>query len=381
MKNRPHQRWTRLTKFLIDGLATSPVSDEAESDPEADILTSSASDLTLCPGHDEEDDIFHSPSLDTQCSSFGHPATSESLEVAPSCNASTGINNPSNYQTWEDEFKDECDDEVLARALDSQQVNQEVNTSYPGPQRLSLTGHADNYKPSGNAAKESSKYPLERTCPHNNAITGCDFQIARSNLNIRKESRYTVECGMEGSSYSSVVHDGDQSEVLSGNFLASGNGVRVKTEKQDEELDVVECSNGQFSASLSALACSGINTFSSTAHQGSPVPNSPKTCSRKFSESSGFPTPPQTPPNVIKSSALSSNHQLNTFPRKSVSQRTQFRKSGGTPAKSRRRSFTARYNSWCGLCENSISAGVDEITHLNNGSTSSWVHQKCIQFK
>ncbi len=383
MKNRPHQRWTRLTKFLTDGLAKSPVSDEAESDPEADILTPSASDLTLCPGHDEEDDVFHSPSLDTQCSSFGHPATSESLEVAPSCNASTGINNPSNYKTWEDEFKDECDDEVLAWALESsQQVNQEVNTSYPDPQRLSLTGYADNYKPSGNATKGSSKYPLERTCPHNNAITGGDFQIARSNLNIKKESRYTVECGMEESSYSSVVLDGDQSEVLSDNFLASRNGVRLKNEKQDEtERDMLECSNGQFSGSLSALAFCGIDTFSSTVHQGSLVPNSPKTCSRRFSESSGFPTPPQTPPNAIKSSALSSNPQSNTFPRKSVSQRTQLRKSGGTPAKSRRRSFTARYNTWCGLCKNSISAGVDEITHLNNGSTSSWVHQKCIQFK
>lgn len=383
MNNKPYQRRTKLKEFLTEDLKKPCVSDEAESDPEADLLIPSASDLTLSPGRDEEDDdVFHSQSLDTQCSTFGHQATSESLEVAHSCNASIGITNTSSYETWEDEFKDEYDDEVLASALESsRQVNQEVNTSCLSPQALGLTGYADTNKPNGNTMKGSSEYLLERTCPHNNAITGGDFQIARSNLNIKKESRYTMECGIAGSPYSSNVHGGEQSEVPPGIFLAR-NGVRVKTEKHDEtECDMEECSNGQFFESLSALTSNGINTFSSTVHQGSPVPNTPKTCSRRFSESSGFPTPPQTPPNVKRSTAFLPSHLSNTFPRKNVTQRTQFRKSGGTPAKSRRRSFTAKYDTWCDLCKNSISAGVDEITHFNNGSTNSWVHQKCVQYK
>lgn len=380
MENEPYQRRTSLKKFLIDDLAKPSVSDEAESDPETDLLTPSASNLTVCLGRDkdddDDDDVFHSPSLDNQNPTFGHPVVGESLEVAQlSCSAATSTTTTSNYKTWEDEFKDECDDEVLAWALESsQQVN---NTSYPDPQGLSLTRYADNYKPNENAMNGSSEYLLESTDPLNNAITDGDFQIARSNLNIKKESRYTIECGMEESSHSSVAQNGNHSTVLSGDFLPSRNGVRVKIEKQEE----AECSSGPFFGSLSTLACSGRNTFSSTVHQSSPVTSSPKTCSRRFSEGSGFPTPPQTPPNVLKPTGFSPNHLSNTFPSKSGSKRTQFRNSGETPAKSKRRSFTARFNGTCGLCNNSITAWVDEITHFDNGSTNPWVHQKCVQNK
>ena len=125
----------------------------------------------------------------------------------------------------------------------------------------------------------------------------------------------------------------------------------------------------------------------SSVNQGSPSPNSastvgynsPKTCPKRFSETSAFPTPPQTPPGIQTTPSTSAKQLSNTFPRKSHHPRsTPFRKSGGTPAKGRRRSLKARYDAWCNVCRNPIRAGVDEITHMESASNTSWVHQKCI---
>ena len=393
MENEPFQRKTKLREFLVKDLATPSVSDEAESDQETEILASSASAVSTCLVRDgDDDDVFHRESVVNKFehSALDHPATDGTLDVARSSNSADSLTNTSNYETWEDEFKDECDDEVLAWALESpQQVNQEINTSCQGPQWLSSTGNAYNYKTNEDAKNGSSDYLLERTGPRNNAVIDGRFQIARTNLDIKKENRYSMECGMEVNSHSSIAPDSSQNAVLSDNFLAPSHSASVKSEQQDEAGGgIVQFSSGQFSGSLSGLACSGRNTFSSTFYQGSPVTNStgaldensPKTCSRRFSESSGFPTPPQTPSNVRTSTTSPHIHLSNTFPRRSVSQRAQFSNFGKTPAKTRRRSFTAKYDARCDLCKNSISAGVDEITHFNNGSHKSWVHQKCVQY-
>lgn len=370
--NEPFQRKTKLREFLVKDLELPCVSEE--SDPETD--------STNCA---ENDDVFHSQSLDKGCSPFVyHPASTtqiagnsangdlfslnQILETPDSsCYAASNTVNTRDDKTWEDEFTEECDDEVLAWAL-------EIESSQH--QGLSSTEYAGNYNPAGIVMMES----FESTGLHDDVITAGGFHIARSNLNIKKE-KYPMECGMEGNSHSLVAHSGDQSAVASGDFLAARNGTRVESEKQ--ERGMVESASGPFSGRLAGLSGSGINSFSSTVHHGSPIANStdnsPKTCPRRFSESSAFPTPPRTPPNFTNTTPP--KHLSNTFPRKSNSQRTPFRKSGGTPAKGRRSSFTARYNAWCPMCKMSISAGVDEITHSNNGSTKSWVHQKCIQSK
>ena len=210
----------------------------------------------------------------------------------PSSTVATSTTSASIYNSWEDEFKDECDDEVLALALESsqQQVNQEVNNSCRDPQGLSLE----------NVNTESSEYLLERTDPESNAITDGHFQIARTTFDIKKKKRYTVDCRMEPNSHSSAARDGSQSAEFSGNFLASSHGVRVKLEKQDDAGGgVVECSSGQFCECLSGLAFSERNNFSSAIYEGSPATNSTsvldrnsnKACDTRFSESSGFPTP------------------------------------------------------------------------------------------
>lgn len=384
MENKPFQRWTKLGEFLAKDLNTPSISDEEESDPETDILTPSAS-----AGDNENDDVFHSQSFGTGYSPCGRPASSASLETThSSCHAAASSTIPIKEEAWEDEFQDEGDDEVLAWALEcSQQGTQEVSTDCPDPQGSNSTERAGNNQPSNSVVKECSEYLFESTGPHSNNITAVDFHIARNNLNIKKERRYSEECGMQESFHSSAASEGNQSAVPSGDFLESRNGVRVKNEQQDKaETGMVECSNGQFFGSLSDVISGGINAFSATFHQRSPVTNStsvlednsPKARSRRFSETSSFPTPPQTPPNIRKTAPFSSRHPPNTFPRKSSSQRTPFRKSAGTPAKSMRTSLTAKYDTWCKLCKSPISAGVDEITRLDTGSTKSWVHQKCV---
>ena len=362
MENEPFPRNTKLKEFLTEDLAT-------------------PSDVTTCPKRDEnDDDGFYSQILHSEYSASGHPAAGGSLDV-PSSTMATSTTSASNYISREDEFKDQCDYEVLAWALESsqQQVNQEVNNSCRDPQGLSLE----------NVNTESSEYLLERTDPESNAITDGHFQIARTTFDIKKKKRYTVDCRMEPNSHSSAARDGSQSAEFSGNFLASSHGVRVKLERQDEAGGgVVECSSGQFSGSLCGLALSGRNNFSSAIDQCPPATNStsvldsnsPKACYTRFSEGSGFPTPPQTPPNVRMPTSSLPNHRSNTFPRESVSQRTQFIKLGGTPAKRKRTSITARYNNWCRLCKKSIRAGVDKITRLDNGSAKPWVHLTCAQY-
>jgi len=136
---------------------------------------------------------------------------------------------------------------------------------------------------------------------------------------------------------------------------------------------------------------SGYNQPSTNAtfrHQRSPVTNSTsvvdingKARSRRFSETSSFPTPPQTPPNIRKVARFSSRQLSNTFPRKSGSQRTSSSRATGTPTKSRRRPVIAKYRSVCKLCESLIIPGRDKITRLDSGAIKSWVHQKCVNSK
>ena len=387
MVNKPYPRRTKLGEFLEKDLKTPSTSDDEESDPETDMLNSSAN-----AGDNEGDDAFHSQNFGTRYSPCSLPASSASLEMSHSSyHAAASSTNTSKEDAWEDEFQDEGDDEILAWALESSQKGtQEVSISHPDPQGLNSTEFAGNNQPSTNVAKECSEYLFESTGPRDNSTTPVDFHIARNNLNIKKEQRCLEECGLQENTHPSAVFESNQSPVTVDDFLGSRNNVRIKNEQRDKaETGVVQCSNGQFLGSLAELISSRLNAFSATfRHQRSPVTNSAsvldingKARSRRFSETSSFPTPPQTPPNIRKSTPFSSRHLSNTFPRKSGSQRTSSSRATGTPTKSRRRSFTARFHSVCKLCESPIIAGLDEITHLDNGSTKSWVHQKCVHSK
>lgn len=387
MVNKPFQRRTKLGEFLTKDLSTPSIFDDEESDPETDIFRSTPS---ASAGDNENDDVFHSQSFGTGYSSCGHQASCASPEMTHSSyHTAASLTSTSKEEAWEDEFHDEGDDEILAWALESsQQGTQEVSTSCPDPQGLDSTELAGNNQPSADVTKECFEYLFESTGPRDNSTTSVDFHVARNNLNIKKERRYSEECGMQENSRPSAAFEGNQSAVTADDFLGSRNNVRVKNEQQDKaETGMVECSNGQFLGSLADLS-SRLNAFSATFHQRSPVTNSTsvldinrKARSRRFSETSSFPTPPQTPTNIRKAAPFSSRHLSNTFPRKSSSQRTSSSTSTGTPAKSRRKSLTAKFDSVCKVCESPIIAGLDEITHFDSGSAKSWVHQKCVHSK
>ena len=385
MINKPFQRKTKLGEFLSKNLSTSSISVDEETDWETDILIGSPS---ASAGDNENEDVVQSQSCGTGYSPFGRPASCTSLEMTDSSyHAAASSTNASKEEAWEDELQDEGDNEVLTWALESsQQGTQEVSTSCSDPQGSNSTELADNYQLSKNVVKESSEYLFESTGSHGNRITAVDFHVARNNLNIRKERRHLEECGMQEDFHSLAKCEGNQSPVLSDDFLGSRNGVRVKNEQQDKgETGVVECSNGQFLGSPADLIRSRINSFSGTSHQRLSVTdstsvldnNSPKVRSRRFSETSIFSTPPQTPPNIRKAAPFLSRHLSNTFPRKSSSQRTPSSTFTG-PAKRRRRSLIARFDSMCKLCNSPIISGLHEITQLDSGSVKSWVHKKCV---
>ena len=383
MENPPFQRRTKLKKFLEEDLKKPSSSDDEENDPEIDTLNSSAS-----AGDNERDDTFHSPNFGTRYLPRGLPASSASLDMThSSCHTAASSTNTSKEETWEDEFQDEGDDEILAWALESsQQGTQEVSTSCPDPQGLNSTELAGNNQPSKSVVKECSEHLFESSGSRDNSTASVDFHVARNNLNIKKERRYSEECAMQETSHPSAAFEGNQSSVTADDFLGPRNNLRVKNELQDKaETSMARCSNGQFRGSLVDLISSRINAFAGTFHQRSPVKNSttgldisPKSRPKRFSETSICLTPPQTPPNIRKATPFSPRHLSNTFPRKSSSQRTPSSTYTGTSAKSRRRSLTARFASVCKLCKSPIIAGIDEITHLDSGSAKSWVHQKCV---
>ena len=388
MVNTPFQRRTKLREFLTKDLSTPSSSDDEESDPETGILRNTPSAIA---GDNENDDVFHSQSFDTGYSPSRRQASCASLEMTHSSyHAAASSTNTSKQEAWEDELQDERDDDILTWALESsQQGTQEVSTSFPDPQRLDSTELAGNNQPSTSVVKECPEYLIESTGSRDNSSTPVDFHIARNNLNIKKERRYSEQCGMQENAHPSATFEGRQSAVTSDDFLQSRNGMSAKSEQQDKaETVMVEGSSGRFFGSLADLISSRLNAFSATFHQRLPVPNStsvldisPTARSRRFSETSSCSSPPQTPPNIRKAAPFSPRHLSNTFPRKSSSRRPPSSTYTGTSVKSRRRSFTARFDSVCKLCNCPIIAGLDEITHLDSGAAKSWVHQKCILSK
>lgn len=382
--NKPFQRRTKLGEFLTKNLSTPSISDDEESDPEIDMLGGNPS---ASAGNNENDDSFHSQSSRTGYSPCGRPASRAILEMTHSSDhAAAGSTNTSQEETWEDELQDECDDEILTWALEcSQQVTPEVSTSCPDPQLSNSTERSGCYQPSTNVVKETSEYLFETSGRHGNSITGVDFHISRNNLNTKKEQRYSQECGMQENCHSSATCESNQNAVPSNSFLRSRNGVRVKIEQQDKkaELDMVKGSNDQFFGSLSDLISSRINAIPASVefHQTASGLDTPKAHSRRFSETFSFPTPPQTPPNIGNAAPFSSRHLSQTFPRKRSSKRTPSITCTRIPAKSRRRSVTAKFDSVCKLCNSPINAGLDEIVQLDIGSAKAWVHQKCVHAK
>lgn len=360
VKLKPFSRNTKLQQFLTADLKkpSASVSDEAEMDEEDALVSSAGAKTSECPGSGD-DDVFDRQSLDVVSSSSSYSAGSQFSGSSTDLTA------------WEEVFKEDDDEEILAWALE---VEQDGHWHSLNPQLLPSTERTDHCKP--------------QDAGLGNTTAATEFHISRSNLKIKQERRDLAECHEEKRCNSVVDDICDDALVSAGDFFAERNSVTVKSEKPNDKKPGVKGSPcDQFSGSLADLAQSAINSYSFSVNQGSPSPNSastvgynsPKTCPKRFSETSAFPTPPQTPPGIQTTPSTSAKQLSNTFPRKSHHPRsTPFRKSGGTPAKGRRRSLKARYDAWCNVCRNPIRAGVDEITHMESASNTSWVHQKCI---
>jgi len=373
---KPFARSTKLQQFLTYDLRK-PVSDEAD---ESEENVATLDEKSERHGSDV-DDVIYSQSLGDDYSASGFQTASQFFSRSASCDllsASQGLEitdspcNSSADEIWEDVFKEEDDEEVLAWALE---VEQDVQKGSTNPPFLPSTECIDHCKSQGAGLGNTSATE--------------DFHISRSNLKIKQERR---ERHLE--ERSAAVTEGNRAHgfVGSGDIFTEWNTPTVKSEKPDDEkpnvLDVQ--SHEEFSRSPGDLTCSVINSLAYTVSQGSPLTdlalaveyNSPKTCSKKSPEISTFPTPPQTPPNIQRTASASAKNFSNTFPRKSYPPSSaSFRNSGRIPFKGRRKSFTARYDTRCNVCSGPIRAGVDEITHLECGSSKSWVHQKCIQCK
>jgi len=253
------------------------------------------------------------------------------------CETETGEN-----LFWEDEFNEEEDDEILAWASD-------VKSSQP---------------------QKSSTW------------TGGEYQASGNKSNVKQETRGFSNCHVKRE----IKNMCEQTSLSSGKSLTERSTSGVTSEKRNEDrADVVaNAVYSQFSESLAGFTMSDSNTLPSSINQVSPGSNSgsPKTYPRRFSESSAFSTPPQTPPNTATTPSTSAKRAYNTFPSKGNRPRSaSLPNPGGTPSKQGRRSFVAKFNTWCSKCRSPIRAGIDEITHLGGGSSKSWVHQKCIQHK
>ena len=344
VKSKPFARKTKLRQFLASNLKKPPVSDETESDVEEDGAVPSTSDISSQSlGSDGDNDDVVSSQNRSQVSASGDSYPTQDLRKLNWCKTDAGTR-----PCWEDEFKEEDEEEILAWAL-------EIESSQS--QRSGCS-----------------------------TMAGNDFHISRNNLRIKQERRDNVECRTEQRSDSAVEGNGDFTFVSCGDFFAESNTPTVKSEKLDEEKAGAEDSScSQFSGSLAGLALSAINTFSLSVNQVSPSANrssvvrsdSPKTYPNRFSERSTFPTPPQTPPNVKKTLSTSTKLVSNTVPGNGNRQRSaSFPISGGTSVKGRRKSFTARYDTWCHVCRSPVRAGVDKITHLESGPSKSSLQSK-----
>ena len=161
---KPFKRFTKLGEFLTENLSM-----------EIDMLHCSPS---ASAGNNENDDSFHSQSFGTGYSPWSRPASS----------AAAGSTSTSQEEAWEDELQDECDNEILIRALEcSQQVTPEVSTSCPDPQLSNSTERSGCYQPSTNVVKETSEYLFESSGPHGNSIpASVEFHQTASGLGSPK---------------------------------------------------------------------------------------------------------------------------------------------------------------------------------------------------
>ena len=365
VKTKPFARKTKLQQFLGLDLKK-PVSDEAEGDEEEDTVSPSTADETseCLPKNDDE---FCSRNLDLDYLPLGFQSASQflassasSVDSLRSSHVPEGADSSSSAEaskTWEHVFKEDDDDEILAWALE---VEPDVQTVPSDTQRLPRTEYAVGSK------------------PHDS-----DFHISRSNLKIKQEKRDLSECLASETSHPVGEDVSDHGVVSSSNLAAEGNSLRVKSETPDRSVDD---SCDRFFGSLHDLTRSAAISSSPSVNQGLQCSNttsvtqgnSPKTCLKTPIVCSTFPAPPQTPTSRKRTPSSSVTCLFNSAPRKSVPPRSApFRKSGGTPAKGRRRSFTANYNSQCSVCMDPIFAGLHEITHLESGSVKSWVHLEC----
>lgn len=376
VKMKPFARKTKLQQFLRSDLEK-PVSDEADGDLEEDVVfPSTVTGTSECLASNDDDDVFCSRNLDLDHPPLGFQTASQFLASSASggdsLSSGQGLDradsscNAEDSEIWENVFKEDDDEEILAWALE---VEPDVQTVPSDAQLL-----------------PRAECPLDSN-PHDsvfdNTCGAGDFHISRNNLKTKQEKRDVAEC--LASETSDAVGEGvsDHGFVSSGDFTAERNSLRVKSERPD---CLVDDSSDQFFGSLHDLTRSAAISSFPLIDQGLQWTNiasvtkgnSPKTCSTIPSECSTFPTPPQTPTSRKRSSSSSTTRLSNSAPRKSLPQRsTPFRKSGGTPAKGRRRSFTAKYDTHCIVCRGPIFAGLHQITHLESGLAKSWVHQEC----
>ena len=380
VKTKPFARKTKLQQFLRLDLEK-PVSDGADGDEEEDtVFPSTADEQSGCLASNDDDDVFCSRNLDLDHPPLGFQTSSQflanSASGGDSLSSSQGTDgadssyNAKGSEIWENVFKEDDDEEILAWALE---VEPDIQTAPSDAQLLPRADCAVNSNPHDSV--------FENTCAAE------DFHISRSNLKIKQEKRDVAEC--LASETPDAVGEGvsDNGFVSSGDFTPERRPSRVKSERPD---CLVDDSSDQLFGSLHDLTRSATILSSSSVEQGLQWTNiasvtkgnSPKTCPRTPSKCSTFPTPPQTPTSRKRSSSSSTTRLSNSAPAKSVPQRsTPLRKSGGTPPKGRRRSFTAKYDTRCIVCRGPIVAGLHQITHLESGSAKSWVHQECIVSK
>ena len=367
VKTKPFLRKTKLKRFLTSDLQK-PVSDE-EGETQEFAPSSSDVDETREVLGSIDNNEFCKQNLDQSHYFSGFQTASELFagsSAADSPSFSHGLENADSSscaetsEAWQDVFKEEDDEEMLAWALD---VESNVNTSATPTERT----HRD--KPDKKGVGDTN--------------VAEDFHVSRRNLNIKKEKQNRAECLVDETSQS-AVHGvvSNHGYVTSSDFNSESNSVMVKSVKPDAGAAHL----GDDLYSLNDLTCGAIIPFSPSVFQGSPSPdrvgvvgchspNMPSGCSVLF-------TPPQTPTGVKLTCPSLTKGLLDSAPRKrNTPGSSASRKSGGTIAKSRRRSFTAKYDGLCDVCKGPIRRLVDEITHLQSGATKSWVHQKCIKSK
>ncbi|XP_068670444.1 DNA helicase B-like isoform X2 [Montipora foliosa] len=358
VRTKPFARKTRLHRYLAEDLRK-PVCDDPEEDAGEGTCSTDLEKTSADAG------VFLTQTPDLAHSSCGFQTASQLLCSGAYCEALRFNQSQELFEspqsaanasdTWEDAFKDDNDDEILAWAFEAESHVQ------PLPSK-----------------RQCSSSPHDRGL--GSASTAGDFYISRSNLKTKKEKRDEADYPGEGASDSLIEGSGTRGLVSSGNLV----GARVMSDKTRVPLSD---SCNQFFGCLSFLAHNATGSSRSSVNQWSPLTDSanpagcisPKSCLKMPPACFTFPTPPQTPTSTKRTPAGSAKYQFNSVPRKSNPPRASpVRKYGGSPSKGRRKSFTAQYDSMCSLCRGPIYAKRDEITHLENGTTMSWVHQNCV---